>query len=128
MASRRKAARISSSVKKVCATGAGFASPVVSIRIPSSLSLRLSSRPRIRIRSPRTEQQMHPLFISKSSSSLEMTSWLSTPTSPNSFSMTASLQAVLLGEDAVEQRRFSGAEEAGQNRNGNGSVAHNSPL
>ena len=46
----------------------------------------------MRIRSPRTEQQMHPLFISKSSSSLWMTSWLSTPTSPNSFSITASFR------------------------------------
>jgi hypothetical protein len=37
-------------------------------------------------------QQTQPLFISKSSSSVakeEATSWSSTPTSPNSFSMTA---------------------------------------
>jgi len=43
----------------------------------------------MRMRSPRTLQQMQPLFISNSSSSLWMTSWLSTPTSPYSFSITA---------------------------------------
>jgi hypothetical protein len=43
----------------------------------------------MRIRSPRTVQQMQPLLVSNSSSSAPMTSSLSTPTSPNSFSMTA---------------------------------------
>src|SRR5262249_2948384 len=43
----------------------------------------------MRIRSPRTVQQMHPLFISNISSSAPITRSWSTPTSPNSFSMTA---------------------------------------
>src|SRR5688572_25181462 len=47
------------------------------------------SCPRMRIRSPRTVQQMQPLLVSNSSSSAPITSSLSTPTSPNSFSMTA---------------------------------------
>src|SRR5687767_12359383 len=47
------------------------------------------SWPRMRMRSPRTVQQMQPLLVSNSSSSAPITSWWSTPTSPNSFSMTA---------------------------------------
>src|SRR5690242_9324645 len=47
------------------------------------------SWPRMRSRSPRTVQQMQPLLVSNSSSSAPITSSLSTPTSPNSFSMTA---------------------------------------
>ena len=41
------------------------------------------------MRSPRTVQQMQPLFISNTSSSASSTSASSTPTSPNSFSITA---------------------------------------
>mmetsp|Transcript_66148 Transcript_66148/g.187863 ORF Transcript_66148/g.187863 Transcript_66148/m.187863 type:complete len:240 (-) Transcript_66148:1398-2117(-) len=86
-----------SSAKKVCATGAGSASPVVSMRMASSLRpLVVVLRTRFRrplIRSPRTVQQMHPLLISTMSSSWAMlsplTSASSMPTSPNSFSMTA---------------------------------------
>ena len=80
---------ISSSTKKVCATGPGSARPVVSIIIISNLSFRFIRLPSMRIRSPRTVQQIHPLFISKISSSAPITSSLSTPTSPNSFSITA---------------------------------------
>src|SRR4249919_455834 len=47
------------------------------------------SWPRMRIRSPRTVQHMQPLLVSNSSSSAPITSWWSTPTSPNSFSTTA---------------------------------------
>ena len=67
--------------------------PVVSMITRSNLSapeLRLSFRsPRILIRSPRTVQQMQPLFISTICSSLFSMISLSTPTSPNSFSITA---------------------------------------
>mmetsp|Transcript_6323 Transcript_6323/g.14831 ORF Transcript_6323/g.14831 Transcript_6323/m.14831 type:complete len:251 (+) Transcript_6323:376-1128(+) len=85
---------IDSSMKKVCATGPGSASPVVSMMMASRSLLKRKSLPRMRMRSPRTVQQMHPLFISKMSSSvlnLFLMSESSTPTSPNSFSMTAIL-------------------------------------
>jgi hypothetical protein len=49
----------SSSTKKVWATGAGSARPVVSIRIASNLVLRRMRRPKMRMRSPRTVQQTH---------------------------------------------------------------------
>src|SRR5687767_6103893 len=67
--------------------------PVVSITTRSNLSAPWSrfslSEPRMRIRSPRTVQQMQPLFISTiCSSDFSMIS-LSTPLSPNSFSITA---------------------------------------
>mmetsp|Transcript_56823 Transcript_56823/g.114078 ORF Transcript_56823/g.114078 Transcript_56823/m.114078 type:complete len:267 (-) Transcript_56823:49-849(-) len=87
-----------SSAKKVCATGAGSARPVVSMMIPSKgLPLPvvcLCSFLRPAIRSPRTVQQMQPLFISMIFSSvtavlLVFSKALSMPTSPNSFSMTA---------------------------------------
>ena len=65
--------------------------------IPSNVALRLIKRPKMRTRSPRTVQQMQPLFISKISSWLSYfrplfwrTSSSSIPTSPNSFSMIAS--------------------------------------
>ena len=46
----------------------------------------------MRTRSPRTVQQMHPLFISTICSSLSFTRMsLSMPVSPNSFSITAIL-------------------------------------
>src|SRR5262245_25797099 len=84
---------MSSSVKKVCATGPGSAMPVVSITTRSNLRLPPSrfslSVPRIRIKSPRTVQQMQPLFISTICSSPVSMMSLSTPISPNSFSITA---------------------------------------
>ena len=43
----------------------------------------------MRIRSPRTVQQMQPLFISNTSSSAPTTSSLSMPISPNSLTITA---------------------------------------
>jgi hypothetical protein len=57
--------------------------------MPSNFPLRLSRLPMMRIRSPRTVQQMQPLFISKTSSSALTTSSLSMPISPNSLTMTA---------------------------------------
>src|SRR6266705_696602 len=81
-------------MKKLCATGPGSAMPVVSMITRSNLSLpesRLSlSSPRMRMRSPRTVQHTQPLFISMicSPASLRRIS-LSTPASPNSFSITA---------------------------------------
>jgi hypothetical protein len=52
-----------------------------SIKTAWNLSLRLSRSPMIRMRSPRTAQQMQPLFISKTSSSALATSSLSMPKS-----------------------------------------------
>ncbi len=78
-----------SSMKKVCATGAGSASPVVSTMMPSNLPLRRISPSMMRTRSPRTVQQTQPLFISNTSSSAPTTSSLSMPISPNSLTMTA---------------------------------------
>src|SRR5262249_16750656 len=67
--------------------------PVVSMTTRSNLSLPSSrfslSVPRMRIRSPRTVQQMQPLFISTICSSPVSMISLSTPISPNSFSITA---------------------------------------
>ena len=78
-----------SSTKKVCATGAGSASPVVSTMMASNLPLRRIRPSMMRIRSPRTVQQMQPLFISNTSSSAPTTSSLSMPISPNSLTITA---------------------------------------
>mmetsp|Transcript_1792 Transcript_1792/g.7464 ORF Transcript_1792/g.7464 Transcript_1792/m.7464 type:complete len:203 (+) Transcript_1792:528-1136(+) len=89
MASRYRSSLRSSSTKKVCATGAGSARPVVSMMMWSNASFRRMSLLRIRMRSWRTVQQMHPLFISKISSLVSTTRPSSTPTSPNSFSMMA---------------------------------------
>mmetsp|Transcript_31446 Transcript_31446/g.98547 ORF Transcript_31446/g.98547 Transcript_31446/m.98547 type:complete len:227 (+) Transcript_31446:102-782(+) len=94
IASSRACSLMDSSMKKVCATGPGSASPVVSITTASSRSRRLKSLERMRMRSPRTVQQMQPLFISKMSSDVSYRCWTSassTPTSPNSFSITAIL-------------------------------------
>ncbi len=82
-------ARTSASTKKVCATGAGFAKPVVSTRMASKPPLRFIKPSMMRIRSPRTVQQTQPLFISKTSSSASTIKSLSIPISPNSFTMTA---------------------------------------
>mmetsp|Transcript_9537 Transcript_9537/g.29914 ORF Transcript_9537/g.29914 Transcript_9537/m.29914 type:complete len:230 (-) Transcript_9537:280-969(-) len=96
--SRRAKAVVRSSTKKVWATGAGSAMPVVSMTMPSSLRLPLSQRSASLwitfTRSCRTVQQMQPFIISMSSSSLSILAFLSNsassmPTSPNSFSMTA---------------------------------------
>src|SRR3954471_18270856 len=69
--------------------------PVVSITTRSNLSepsSRFSFRsPRMRMRSPRTVQQMQPLFISTICSSVRSRISPSTPLSPNSFSITAIL-------------------------------------
>mmetsp|Transcript_19262 Transcript_19262/g.44280 ORF Transcript_19262/g.44280 Transcript_19262/m.44280 type:complete len:288 (-) Transcript_19262:55-918(-) len=88
----------SSSTKKVCATGAGSAMPVVSITIASSLSFpertRFANFCKTVMRSCRTVQQMQPFIISKICSSDCILAFLassasSMPTSPNSFSITA---------------------------------------
>ncbi len=76
-------------MRNVCATGDGSASPVVSIKICSGGRSLATSFLIIRIRSPRTVQQIQPLFISITSSfSFKTRSW-SIPISPNSFSITA---------------------------------------
>mmetsp|Transcript_41234 Transcript_41234/g.131023 ORF Transcript_41234/g.131023 Transcript_41234/m.131023 type:complete len:217 (+) Transcript_41234:503-1153(+) len=97
MPSRIKCFCTYSSAKKVWATGAGSARPVVSTITPSrSLPVLreffiIFLRPAMR--SPRTVQQMQPLFISTMFSSVvrgpASRSSSSMPTSPNSFSMTA---------------------------------------
>mmetsp|Transcript_57622 Transcript_57622/g.137012 ORF Transcript_57622/g.137012 Transcript_57622/m.137012 type:complete len:226 (+) Transcript_57622:504-1181(+) len=87
------------SAKNVWATGAGSAKPVVSMMTPSngrfSTCEFFTSFFKPAIRSPRTVQQMHPLFISTKFSSVVMEPKSiresSMPTSPNSFSMTAIL-------------------------------------
>ena len=89
MASSFVAFFTSSSAKKVCATGAGSARPVVSTMMPSNFSRRFIRPLMMRIRSPRTVQQMQPLFISNTSSSVSTTRSLSTPSSPNSLMTTA---------------------------------------
>mmetsp|Transcript_5893 Transcript_5893/g.14634 ORF Transcript_5893/g.14634 Transcript_5893/m.14634 type:complete len:359 (+) Transcript_5893:121-1197(+) len=99
MPSRREKRRTSSSTKKVWATGAGSAMPVVSITIPSSFKVPASTRARsllsTTMRSCLTVQQMQPFIISMISSSacnlvFLCSSASSMPTSPNSFSITAS--------------------------------------
>mmetsp|Transcript_52872 Transcript_52872/g.128110 ORF Transcript_52872/g.128110 Transcript_52872/m.128110 type:complete len:289 (-) Transcript_52872:77-943(-) len=94
MASSLALAWIPSSMKNVWATGAGSAIPVVSINTASSLVLRLRILLRMRIKSPLTVQQIQPLFISNISSEVSyccLTKASSIPTSPNSFSITATL-------------------------------------
>src|SRR5712692_108231 len=81
-------------MKKLCATGPGSAIPVVSMMTRSNLSLpesrRSLSSPRTRMRSPRTVQHTQPLFISMICSPVSFSRMsLSTPASPNSFSITA---------------------------------------
>mmetsp|Transcript_49164 Transcript_49164/g.155620 ORF Transcript_49164/g.155620 Transcript_49164/m.155620 type:complete len:217 (+) Transcript_49164:852-1502(+) len=91
IASRENLAWMSSSTKKVCATGAGSARPVVSRRTRSKESLRSLSCVRARTRSPRTVQQAQPLSIEMTSSAEErfsLTRASSMLTAPNSFSMT----------------------------------------
>mmetsp|Transcript_14795 Transcript_14795/g.40553 ORF Transcript_14795/g.40553 Transcript_14795/m.40553 type:complete len:240 (+) Transcript_14795:603-1322(+) len=94
--SRAMLACTKSSAKKVCATGAGSAKPVVSMRMPSKgfplpvVCLWSFFRPAMR--SSRTVQQTQPLFISMTFSSVRLfrpfKSLSSMPTSPNSFSIT----------------------------------------
>ena len=74
--------------------GWGCAKPVVSMRMWSNFpDLFFTSELSIFTRSSLTVQQMHPLFSSTTSSpsrvSLSSTSSWSMPTSPNSFSITA---------------------------------------
>ena len=79
-----------SSTKNVCATGAGSAKPVVSIKTPSKsfiLSYMLSNAT---VKSPLTVQQIQPFITSMMvSSELSTSIFSSIPTSPNSFSITA---------------------------------------
>ena len=94
MESSRYCSAISSSMKKVCATGPGSARPVVSITTRSK-----SSRPwrfleasscSVSRKSSRIEQQMQPLFIWTMFSLVSFTRIsLSMFSSPNSFSITA---------------------------------------
>mmetsp|Transcript_30087 Transcript_30087/g.59747 ORF Transcript_30087/g.59747 Transcript_30087/m.59747 type:complete len:246 (-) Transcript_30087:168-905(-) len=98
MPSKRAKVFTFSSTKKVCATGAGSAIPVVSMTMPSRrVPVRTfsASFSRTTTRSCRTVQQMQPFIISMISSSACMRVFFlrsssSMPTSPNSFSITAS--------------------------------------
>ena len=98
MPSTRANALISGSTRKVCATGAGSAMPVVSMTMPSSLrspaATRWASFFRILTRSDRTVQHTQPFSTSTISSSeanllFFCTSASSIDVSPNSFSMIA---------------------------------------
>ena len=81
---------MSSSTKNVWATGAGSASPVVSMMTASNWLILLYRFFSATTRSPRTVQQMHPFITSiTSSSAFSDRIRSSTPTSPNSFSMMA---------------------------------------
>mmetsp|Transcript_6917 Transcript_6917/g.20219 ORF Transcript_6917/g.20219 Transcript_6917/m.20219 type:complete len:223 (-) Transcript_6917:61-729(-) len=98
MASSSYSFSISGSIRKVCATGAGSAKPVVSMITPSNLAILVWSLLRASTRSPLTVQQMHPFITSITSSSMFSLSlssppriFSSIPTSPNSFSMMANL-------------------------------------
>mmetsp|Transcript_48670 Transcript_48670/g.95142 ORF Transcript_48670/g.95142 Transcript_48670/m.95142 type:complete len:277 (-) Transcript_48670:8-838(-) len=121
--SSRYRARTPSSIKNVWHTGAGSASPVVSMMTPSKSATRSCRRTSASTRSPRTVQQMHPFITSMSSSSTfsaRMPS--STPTSPNSFSITANfrpcvvslrmlLRRVVLPEPRKPVRTVTGTRE-----------------
>src|SRR3970040_246719 len=61
--------------------------PVVSTMIASNLPLRRISPSMMRTRSPRTVQQMQPLFISNTSSSAPTMRSLSIPISPHSLTV-----------------------------------------
>ena len=94
MESSKYCSAISSSMKKVCATGPGSARPVVSMttRSKSSRPLRFlaASSCSVSRRSSRIEQQMQPLFIWMMFSCVSFTKIsLSMFSSPNSFSITA---------------------------------------
>jgi hypothetical protein len=67
----------------------------------------------MRIRSPRTVQQMQPLFISKISSSADDEALVDADL-PELVLDHGDALAVVLREDAVQQRGLAGAEEAGQ--------------
>mmetsp|Transcript_16282 Transcript_16282/g.41338 ORF Transcript_16282/g.41338 Transcript_16282/m.41338 type:complete len:206 (-) Transcript_16282:62-679(-) len=84
---------MASSTIKVWATGLGSAMPVVSMMIASKSSLRSRSLRTVLVRSVLTVQQTQPLSISTICSSLCcLMIASSTPTAPNSFSMTANLR------------------------------------
>src|SRR5262245_3272676 len=107
----------------LCATGAGSASPVVSITTVSNLSRCSISWKKLRTRSPRTVQQTQPLFICTTSWSEASSRWWSIPTSPNSLTMTATrrpcsavrmrLSSVVLPEPRKPVRMMTEALEAG---------------
>ena len=92
--SSKKLSAISSSMKKVCATGPGSAKPVVSIttRSKSSRPLRFLAAKSCKVvrKSSRMVQHTHPLFIWMICSLVSETKIsLSMFSSPNSFSMMA---------------------------------------
>ena len=68
------------------------------------------------MRSPRTVQQMQPLLVSNSSSSAPMTSSLIDADLAEFVLDDRDALAVLLGQDAVQQRGLSGAKEAREYR------------
>ena len=108
-----------SSTKKVCATGAGSARPVVSTMMASNLPLRRISPSMMRTRSPRTVQQMQPLFISNTSSSAPDHEVVVDADLAEFVDDDGVFLAVRLGQDAVEQRGLAGAEIAGEHGDGN---------
>ena len=104
-----------------CATGAGSARPVVSIAMrrnggSAPASRRCHSVSSVSAMSPRTVQQMQPFFSSTASSIACSISRWSSPTAPNSLTITA-----VSASDGGLSRRFStrrlaAAQEAGDDR------------
>ena len=84
----------------------------------SNLPLRRISPSMMRMRSPRTVQQMQPLFISNTSSSAFDDQVVVDADLAELVDDDGVFLAVRLRQDAVEQRRLAGAEIAGQHRDG----------
>jgi hypothetical protein len=105
-------------MKKVWATGAGSARPVVSTMMASNLPCRFISPSMMRMRSPRTVQQMQPLFISNTSSSVFDHEVVVDADLAELVDDHGVALAVRLGEDAVEERGLAGTEIAGEDGDG----------
>ena len=84
----------------------------------SNLPLRRISPSMMRIRSPRTVQQMQPLFISNTSSSAPDHQVVVDADLAELVDDHGVFLAVLLGEDAVEEGGLAGAEIAGEHGDG----------
>ncbi len=100
-------------MKKVWATGAGSARPVVSTRIASKLPRRFKrfSTVRIRSRDGATDAAVVHLehFLVGVDEQLRVDADLAELVDDHGIAL-----AVVLGEDAVEERGLAGAEEAGE--------------
>ncbi len=117
-ASSRAASCTSASTKKVCATGAGSARPVVSTMIASNLPLRFISPSMMRIRSPRTcaadtaVVHFEDFFVGADNEIVVDADLAEFIDDDGEF------LAVRFAQDTIEQRRFARAEIAGENGDG----------